>query len=111
MGNLQLSSDMETNISMQQLKQQRMSPAEKFVLEKIKGVKPDKPNEFGNVWWHKDSEWLFEQDSKSSYLWVSNNIIWFVLEDKYGLNYNEILQLLTKLLHKYTNNGQLTIMV
>lgn len=31
------------------------------------------------------------------------------LEVEYNLNNNEIIQLLTKILHKYTNNGELKI--
>ncbi len=98
------------NITMQQLKQQRATPAERFVLETISGVKSDAPDEDGNVdWYCKDGNWLLIQDFKHSKLWVSNFIIYAVLGEKYGLNSYETEQLLTKLLYKYTNNGQLKI--
>ena len=100
-----------SEISMQQLKEQRLTPAERFVLDKIKGVKPDEPNEFGNVWWRKDGEWLFGQKLEYSHLNVSWDCIWSVLEEKYNLSIEETEQLLTKLLYKYTNNGKLEVAI
>lgn len=100
----------EQNISMQQLKQQRVTPAEKFVLDAIKGAKPNKPDEDGDVvWYGKDSRWLFTQDFKSGRLWVENLSFYSVLRREYSLKNDEIDELLTKLLHKYTNNGQLKV--
>ncbi len=96
---------------MQQLKEQRMSPAEKFVLDTIKGVKASKPDENGDVrWFNKDGGWLFTQDFKSGYVEVSWIDIVTPSIRYHGLNHDEIQQLLTKLLHKYTNNGQLRIL-
>jgi hypothetical protein len=40
---------MGTNITMQQLKEQRATPAEKFVLEKIKGAKAGEADKNGSV--------------------------------------------------------------
>jgi len=58
---------METNISMQQLKEQRMTPAEKFVLETIKGAKPDEPSKNGKIVWRNKYGSLFvEKKSISS---------------------------------------------
>jgi hypothetical protein len=100
---------MENNISMQQLKQQRLTPAEKFVLETIKGVKASKPDENGNVeWFGKDGNWLFEQYFKNGNLWVSYKHIWSVLTKEYSLSFDEIKQLMNNVMYKYTNNGQLT---
>ena len=98
----------EQNISMQQLKQQRVTPAEKFVLDAIKGAKPNKPDEDGDVvWYGKDSRWLFTQYFNDCKL-LSGGII-IKLSRDYGLGDVEITQLLTKLLYKYTNNGQLKV--
>ena len=103
---------MEQNISMQKLKEQRLTPAEKFVLETIKGVKPSDPSRNGSVrWYNKDDKWLFTQYFKKGYLWFSWNGIRFFLGKEYGLNDDEIQQLLTRLLHKYTNNGELKIKI
>ena len=99
---------MEQNISMQKLKQQRATPAEKFVLDTIKSAKASKPDECGDVRWDKDGKGLFKQVFKFGYLWVSYKIIWLVLEKEYGLDYNEIQQLIRNVMYKYTNNGQLT---
>ncbi len=103
---------MEENIPMQQLKEQRMSPAEKFVLRKFKGAKPIEPNEKGDVrWFNKDYGWLFTQDFEFGYLHSSWVDIVTPLRRYHGLNDEEIKQLLTKLLYKYTNNGQLKIQI
>jgi len=100
---------METNISMQQLKQQRLTPAEKFVLNKVKGVRSSNPNVISVYWYNKDDEWLFIQNFKYGVLLVKRKYICSVLCKEYGFKYGEIEQLLTKILHKYTNNGQLKI--
>jgi hypothetical protein len=103
---------METNISMQQLKQQRLTPAEKFVLDKIKGAKASEPDEYGNITWcDKDGNWLFKQCFKHGYLLLNGPNIRWGLGEAFNLHSSEIKQLLTKLLHKYTNNGQLKISV
>jgi len=99
----------ENKFSMQQLKQQRMTSAEKFVLDTIKGVRPNEPDRHGNLRRHKNGNCLFIQDFEDSLLEVSYLNIWFVLEKEYGLNINEKNQLITKLLYKYTNNGQLKV--
>jgi hypothetical protein len=98
---------MEQNITMQKLKQQRLNPAEKFVLETIKGVRPGEPDKYGNIRWFKDGIGLFIQDFKINVLWVNYDYIWSVLEKKYGLNDNEIQQLINNVMYKYTNNGKL----
>jgi hypothetical protein len=103
---------MEQNITMQKLKEQRLTPAERFVLETIKDVKPKEPDEYGNVrWCEKDYKWLFTQYFKKGYLWVSGYVISSVLQKDYGLNNEEIEQLLTRLLYKYSKNGQLKIKI
>ena len=99
-----------SEISMQQLKEQRMSPAEKFVLDTIKGVKPSEPIVNGDVRWvNKDGRFLLKQSFNYGILWIGYEHIRYVLAKEYNLNNNEIIQLLTKLLYKYTNNGQLKI--
>ncbi len=94
---------------MQQLKQQRITPAEKFVLDKIKGAKASAPDKDGSVWWYKDGKYLFKQSFTSGYLFVSLSNIWTVLVKDYGFSYDETQQLLSKLLHRYTNNGKLEV--
>jgi len=76
MGNLQLLSDMESNITMQQLKEQRLTPAEKFVLYKVKGVKPKQYQTNGCLHWYKDGKYLFKQNFESGDLYVNYNTIW-----------------------------------
>jgi len=99
----------EQNISMQQLKEQRMTPAEKFVLETIKGVKANEPDEDGVVWWYKNGKCLFKQDFKNGFLDTEYDTFNSKLICEYGLDYNESYRLLTRTLYKYTNNGQLKV--
>lgn len=97
-----------SEISMQQLKEQRLTPAEKFVLDTIKGVKPDELDEDGIIRWRDEyGRCLFRQEFNNNTLWVSYGYLGYFLEGDYNLNYEETKQILTKLLYKYTNNGQL----
>ncbi len=100
---------MNTNISMQQLKEQRLTPAEKFVLDTIKGVKASEPDKNGNIAWYKYDKRLFAQYFKRGKLLVSYKHIWSVLEEDYVLKDEEIQQLINNVMYKYTNNGQLKI--
>lgn len=95
-------------ISLKELKKNRLSPAEKWVLETIEGVKSEIDDD-GNVWWYKDSKWLFTQYFKNELLDVSFCCIWGVLEKVFGLTYDEMFDLLTNLLYDYTDNGKLTV--
>jgi hypothetical protein len=98
-----------SEISMQQLKEQRLTPAEKFVLNKVKGAKVSEPYGNGDViWYDKDGELLFQQDFKNTTLWVSYTDIWFFLVKQYCLNYDETQRVIYNVMYKYTNNGQLT---
>ena len=100
---------MNEQISMQQLKEQRLTPAEKFVLDKINGAKASEPDEDGDVeWFDKDGKWLFEQDFKNGDIYVCYEYIWSVLVKEYGLNHNEIKRLIKNVMYNHTNNGQLT---
>jgi hypothetical protein len=99
---------METNISMQQLKEQRLTPAERFVLDKVKGAKASEPNKYGNIPWYKGDTLLFKQDFKYAYLEINYLLIWAVLENHFALKKFEIQRLINNVMYKYTNNGQLT---
>jgi hypothetical protein len=97
---------------MQQLKEQRMTPAEKFVLNTIKGAKPEEPDVYCDITWlNEGGSFVFKQCFSDRYLWVSWSYIRTVLKKEYGLNDDEIIKLLTKLLYKYTNNGELKIQI
>ena len=97
------------SISLKELKKNRLTPAEKWVLEAIDGIEP-KIYSNGDVnWYDKNDERLFTQHFKNGYLYVSFDNIWLVLEEDFGLNDNEIEDLLTNLLYDYTDNGKLKI--
>ena len=95
-------------ISLKELKKNRLSPAEKWVLETIDGVKP-KTHPSGDVEWRKDSKELFIQYLKKGILWVNYINVRLVLKKEFGLNRDEIKDLLTNLLYDYTDNGKLKV--
>ncbi len=93
---------------MQQLKEQRLTPACKFVLEIIKGVEPEEPYGCGNViWWDKYGKYLFEQDFENGYLHINRHPVWCGLEKTYGLERTGIQEVINCSMYKYTNNGRL----
>ena len=94
-------------ISLKELKKNRLTPAERWLLETIEGCEPEKQSN-GDVDWYKDGYWLFQQDFKNGWLWVSYSIIWKVLEEEFGLNYSETQELIKNVMYDYTNNGSLT---
>ena len=95
-------------ISLKELKKNRLTPAERWVLERIDGCVP-KTYSNGVVYWYKDGKHLFTQDFKNGYLWVSYKYIWSVLEEEFGLNYNEIQELIKNVMYDYTDKGKLKI--
>ena len=97
------------SISLKELKKNRLTPPEKWVLETIEGVKPTKLLN-GNVqWYNKDGKHVFTQDFGNGWLFVSYYDIFEFLGKKFGLTYNEIFDILTNLLYDYTDNGKLNI--
>jgi hypothetical protein len=94
-------------ISMQQLKEQRFSQAAKFVNDTIKDVESGSLSD-GCMYWFKDGITFFGQDFKNRVLSIRSRLI-FDLKDGYNLSYVEIEQLLSKVMYKYTDNGNLKI--
>ena len=52
---------------------------------------------------YKDNKQYFEYSLKYDILWCSEKNVWNVFEKEYGLNYNEIEDLLKDMLKKYFN--------
>ena len=95
--------------SLKELKKNRLTPTEKWLLERTEGAKPIRLST-GNVdWCDKDYKWLFEQDFVGGKLTVIRLNITYYLEKEFDLNDNEIFDLFTNLLYDYTDNGKLKI--
>lgn len=63
------------SISLKELKKNRLTPDEKWLLELIDGVKPRKyGNDSKNVYWYKNGECLFGQNFKNKQLWVTTKM-------------------------------------
>jgi hypothetical protein len=99
---------MENNISIQKLKGQRLTPAEKYIHSKINGVKPYVVDN-GNVFWMGDDSFcMFAQRFKDGLLTVN---YWNLIDHMgyFNLELSEIMVLFNKILYKYTDNGNLKI--
>ena len=94
-------------ISLKELKKNRLTPAEKWVLETIEGAEP-RTYSNGDVYWYKDGTAFLIQDFKYGCLWVSYSYTWSVLEKQFGLKDCEIRELIKNVMYDYTNNGELT---
>jgi hypothetical protein len=84
-----------------------LTPAEKFLLDTIEGVKVEKSDKYGDVSWFKDGKFLFRQEFKHRKLLVDYDVIWSVLRTKYGVKDFNIRQLINKVMYAYTCNGKL----
>jgi hypothetical protein len=82
----------ELEKQIEELKEQRqLTPAKKFILDKISGARPTAPDVNGRVSWNdKDGEWLYIRDFKNGAIWVNYRYIWSVLEEEYNLKCGEI---------------------
>ena len=97
---------------MQKLKEQRVAPIKKIIIETIKDTKESTPGIFGEIcWYSKDNIWLFSQDFGNCKLWVGGIFGLVKSTHNYNVIDKEMIQLLTKLLYEYTNNGQLEISI
>ena len=67
-----------------------------------------KINKLNNQEFYKDDKLYFEYDSKNDYLFCSYDNVWNIFEDKYGLNYQEIKDLLKDMLVGSFNMSETT---
>ena len=95
------------SISLKELKKNRMTPAEKWVLEQIEGCKPE-TNSDGDVYLYNNEKVLLYQSPKFLYVY---HVFWYTLIDKFCLTYGESEELLTNLLYDYTDNGKLKVVL
>ena len=97
-------------ISLKGLKKNRLTSAEKWVLETIEGCEPETQSN-GDVYWYKDGVCLFEQEFENGFLCIGYYNIWLVLKKEFGFSYGETNDLLANLLYDYTDNGKLKIII
>jgi hypothetical protein len=61
-----------------------------------------KKSEFGFNF-YKEGQWLFEQDLKNEYFWVSYYNIWSIFENEYSMNDNQAKTFMWVILEHITN--------
>ena len=68
-------------------------------------IYPDefKINGFGDQYFYKDNKYYFQYNLNNDMLWCSSKYIWRVFKEEYGLNDQEIEDLLKDMLTKYFN--------
>ena len=64
-------------------------------------------SKYKNIEWENDLV-IFEQDKKNNFFWMKYYKYWMKLEQKYGLNYQEITKIFTDILNTHTNCKQYT---
>jgi len=79
------------------IKLHRMKPEERFVYEiftnLVEYYHPDYPN---NRYYKYNDELLFNHNLNNGYFWCHHNKFWIILEEKVGLHYREIQDLVKK---------------
>ena len=87
----------------------RIEEIKEFITSEIKGCQP-MPINGDNIinWVSKDGSFIFSQCFGTGYL-VINTHIWNTLCDYYNLNNSQIEEIISDVMYKYTNNGQLKV--
>ena len=77
------------------IKESRLTPTEKFLYDIFWNIKTYVSDEYPNsIFYKKDNDVLFEYDKKTEYFWCHYYKIWLVLKTEYGLNKQEIKDLI-----------------
>ena len=77
------------------IKEYRLNPADRFLYSIFFNLKEYYSAKYPNsVFYKKDNEILFEYDKKNGKFWCHYYKIWSVLESNYGLNKQEIKELI-----------------
>ena len=66
---------------------------------------PDYPN---SLFYRLDDEIIFKYDQESEILWVDYIIIWSVFEDRFGMEYDEIRELIKPMVEEHYKLGSVT---
>ena len=85
-----------------------ISPAEKWLLELIDGVKPITDSSGNIYWYNEDGNWLFTQDFMANKLWVEYEDVWVILKKYFKLPQKESQELIKSVMYDYTSSGLLT---
>lgn len=87
----------------------RIEEIKEFITSEIKGCQPMPINENDIVEWvDEDGYGVFAQDFSTGHLLVSSRI-WGTLVNYYHLNDSQIEGIISDVMYKYTNNGQLNV--
>ena len=85
------------------------SPAEQWFLDQITDLEEVRSNKYPeSIFYKKNGEVLFEYNQKTNYFWVHYSKIWLFFESNYGLNYQEIRDLIRGVVEEHLNLGGVT---
>lgn len=87
----------KTQIVEFEAKNSKPTPEQRFA-ELIQGleIKTDLENYPDSIFYFRGNEYWAEYDSKNNYFWLSYSKMWSVFEKKYGLNYEQVKELIGK---------------
>ena len=68
-------------------------------------------DEYSNSEFYKYNKLYFNYDSLNDTLWCSNENVWLIFKEKYGLNYQEIEDLLKEMLFNVFNMNKTVIRI
>lgn len=91
-------------MNLSELKHDRLSEAEKFLLDIFDGLKEniriDCP---ARIFYIKDNKVIFEYNSKTYHLYYSYDYMWDVFREKYDNNFHEFHDLVKSMVVRHLN--------
>ena len=88
------------------------SLAEQWFLEQLTDLEEVRLSKYpDSIFYKKNGEVLFEYDKETKYFWVSEEKIWSFFESNFGLNYQEIKELIKGMVEEHLNLGEVTPML
>ena len=92
-----------------QIKYLRLKPEERFLIEMVDGIESFISKKYPqSIFWKKNDIILFEQDFKNGWLRCNYELIWSVLQNKYGYKYTDTQSFIKKWVDRNTKLGGLT---
>ena len=57
-------------------------------------IKIDEHRFPNKIFWFREDRRIFDYDKETGYFWVNNSLVWSVFESEFGLNYDQIKDLI-----------------
>jgi hypothetical protein len=88
----------------QEIRKSRLKPEEVWFIDFIKDLEEVKSDKYPNsIFFKKNGEVVFKQDTKYMYLECNYNEIWSVFENKFSFEYDDIQSLIMNVVEEHLN--------